>query len=379
MSNYPMMFHKSTKFITDQGIRSFFDYNNGDKVNVYNRYGELEEGTIVIDQGIDTYNVNTFNIGGNNNLQPNGELDPAMFLTKKEILTTGGDLWLSYNGDYYESLSFGNALAVAPKNINNVLIDLKSPEWFVNGIIFAYGKDYIQYYTNGMYNNLRILAQGNYFIMTEEEYNENKIIFDQLKLHGVKYKDFDTYVPIKAYPDDYVIFIRGKQKRGELLKTHAWIKCPDYYKADAFEGYMYLKNNKEFDDGRILVTEYDNKVVEFIKDCSKFAGYHITNIKEVTVPTSVQTPAYKGSEHDHDEEDTVISNFKIYKKQVRYWEILLDPKYKRTNQRKYEFISRETVTYDKSINSCIVDTDSGSFILANGIIALSKPFEYIVK
>ena len=377
--SYRMTFDKSTKFVTDQGIKSFFDFEPGDTVNVYNRYGELEEGTIVEKQNETTRkNINTFNIGGDETLKPNGQLPQSMFLTKKEIITYGEDLWLSYNNDYYENLRFGDALAVAPKNLNNVLIDLKSPEWFINGMIFANGEDYIRYYTNSYGNNLAKLSEGNYIVMTEDVYNENKVLLDQLKLYGEKFKYIETTIPIKANPEDYVIFIKGEQRRKTILKLNGWNKCPDYYKGDAFEGYLYFKNRETLEDRRFIIRENDKFAIKFIEDCSKFAGYHITNINEVIIPSHVLSNFYKAKEHDHTEKDIINTNMRIYKKQLNYWEILLDPKYKRTNQRKYKFVSRET-EITRNMKSYIIDTESGSFILANGIIALSKPFNYIVR
>lgn len=399
MSDYPMWFHKGTKFITDKGVKTFFDVNPGDVINVYNKDGELEEGTVVQSGTMfNTFNVNTFNLGGNESLQPNGNLPDSQFLTKKEVRTYGEDLWLMYTGRFSNSINIGDSLRVAPKNINNLCIDLKCPEWFVNGGVLATGADYIAYIAEDIgevtvYDG--VVERGSYIILNEDKYNNNKEFLNSVGLYGTYYKYKPSYIPIPGMLSNQVVCIlTGDERRARITNTMEWNKCPDYYKADAFEGYLFFKGHTVGKDGKIYIREYDSRVAKFVQTCSDYAGYRITLLRHVPAKyinaTGFGTKEHYDKEgHYHDESTRVplLNGGKKYIREAEYYEIILEPKTIRHKNRRYVFTGRTTeeakdvLIRGRRHNMKFpynIKTESGSFILANGIIAITKPFEPIV-
>lgn len=343
------MFHVNTTFVTDEGVIDFTGLQNGNEVNVYNEFGELEKGTII--KSTEKYNQwrrYQFKIMNTKEYPEDPEVVDDTNLIQN-ILTCGDEQWYLYNGNKMPNVLIGQSLRIAPPNTNNVFIDLKSKKWFAIGAIIANGIEFL--YSNskqkdGVYLSHNIFP---HVYVNRNTYERYQSIFIDANYTRVTDTSFSI---IEQCRKDVIDSLN-------ILNNYYWRKCPNIFKADLFEGfYQSISKFKDTITKNTLLKlplHMDNIYVKFMEDTAKYAGIHF---------------------------DGGIDNFvgkfdNATRKYHYYHEIVLNPKYKRVNYRRFVLEYKDNIIDHEEDYGYTIDTPSKTFILENGLLVTTVIDEVI--
>lgn len=107
-------FARETKFITDRGVKSFMDYEDGDKIRVPSHLGIMRKA-VVRNYGYQQLQINVFELknGLNNSI-----------IKTKEVVSTPNHRWLLNDGSETTNLEVGDELVDMPEIIEgNIMPD----------------------------------------------------------------------------------------------------------------------------------------------------------------------------------------------------------------------------------------------------------------
>lgn len=237
-------FDRSTKFITDRGVKSFYDFSDGDIVNVISHKGVWRKA-VVHSYGWQKLQKVTFKRG-------NGK--------EKEILVTKNHRWFLKDGTETTELKIGDKLIYTP-NITNFDFDELSKEnqklWCL-GFGFADGS---------------ITDNHNTLTMTIRLCGEKNQFANRFQKSG-----YNVTYPKSLHGDGHIILgdIHSKELPYlQLNKDNILYFINGYLCADG------NKNKEKYssDFRGVQVTGDFNK---FIYDLLNMAGYYVTNTTDLT-------------------------------------------------------------------------------------------------
>ena len=309
---------RDTKFITDKGVYSFEDFNDGDKINVLSHTGEFKPARVK-NFGKQLLNEITFVRAGQREI--------------KEKFTKN-HRWLLADGQETENLKVGDIL-------------LKSP--VINDFIFDDATDEEKiYWCLGF-----VLGDGvNAYRWSHGKKNED-IKFVRLRLCGEKTKYIDRF--------NILAHSIKEMENGDLYLTFSskinFIKqMPDLdnlswkEKLALFDG-LYCADGQQSGSKKSIFTS-NEEIASFIEDFAPSLGYYILNIKD-----------YSGQK----------TNYGIREFAKEYTFI--------GDKNKYHWIVSNIEEYKEEEVWCLEVEDNHSFVLPNGIVTgncLTIPFDKLL-
>ena len=315
-------FESSTEFITNQGIRAFKNFTDGETVTVLAGDGEWRPATV---KCYGHKKVQTVE------LEYHGSKKDMDIVT---VQCTKDHRWYLKDGTVTTNLKVGDTLKQLStmKDLNNIVIETKEDaEMWCLGFIIGDGCDHYEY-TQALLCNDKAIKYANIF--RKAFYQEGKNCSS------------DRILFFKRLPVSKQVFLTNKMWK--LLTTHQ--------KQLLFSGYISADGNfnKNIEIASGCSTA-DERIVEFVKDLSCLCGYHIRRITEITHNTNFK-------------KDARLINIDFFNKQnhTAYWVV-------------------KSITpgiHNNSAVWCVEEPVTTSFTLAGGIVTgncLSIPIDNMNK
>lgn len=249
-------FSRDTRFITDKGVKSFEDFDNGDEITVLAPSGKWNKA-VVHSYGVKTLDDITFVRNGR---------------TRRTIRATEDHRWILRHGEETTSLSVGDVLLYPPvhKTVLSKESDKNILEAWAKGFVYGDVSESEQRKKDGEYHcTLRLCGDKNNYLWVFKEIDGITISYPQ-HAHG-----------------DAVLYIRGMRKHPNLSEM-----TTDEVSA-FFEGYMDADGsytNHNFDYKSTIMTTNKLNNFELIEKWSAVAGYHISSIRDITGQVTPYAP-----------------------------------------------------------------------------------------
>lgn len=230
-------FMRDTKFLTDEGIKSFAQFSDGDSIKVLSCDGKWREATVRY-----------------YGRKPMQEVTLARAGKEVIISCTADHRWILSNGEVTTSIRVGDRLLPLLNSTKFSITDKRSAEMFCFGFIIGDGCDH-----------------GNYI--------QARLCRDKLKYASVFSQANYRVSLIKGSSD--LVYIKnrlfGKQ---QFLTTYGWRLLSFDDKVSLFNGYMAADGNISSKATKLVWTS-DERVLQMIKEISALAGYHIYTIRTI--------------------------------------------------------------------------------------------------
>lgn len=310
-------FERNTEFITNNGIRSFQNFIDGETVTVLAGDGEWRDATV--------------HCYGHKRVQT-VELEYFGSKKDKDIITvqcTKDHRWYLKDGAVTTELKPGDKLVQLPemKDLGQIEINTKEDaELWCLGFILGDGCDH--------YNYTQVLLCG-----------------DKIQYKDIFHKAF-FYEGKNATDDRMLFFKQLPVNKQTVLTNRMWKLLTLRQKRLLFDGYIHADGNINKRNNAISgCSTADERIVEFVQDLSCLCGYHIRRITEVTHDTNFK-------------KDAKLTCIDFFSKQ---------------NHTGYWVVKSITLgTHNNSSVWCVEEPVTTSFTLAGGIVTgncLSIPID----
>lgn len=229
-------FVRDTKFLTDEGIKSFSQFSDGDCVKVLASDGKWRDAVV--------------HYYGRKPMQ-----EITFYRAGKEITfgCTSDHRWILHDNKITTDIRVGDRLFCLENSTNFMVSDKRSAEMFCLGFVIGDGCDH------GEYIQARLCGNKLKYIS----------IFKQANYRFSEIRGTSDIVCIKNK-------LFGKQT---FLTTYGWRLLSLEDKIALFNGYMSADGNDANRKTRIVWTS-DERVLQMIKEISALAGFHIHKIRE---------------------------------------------------------------------------------------------------
>lgn len=236
-------FNSKTRFITDKGVKSFGELNDGETINVVDMYGKWQQATVHY-YGKQRMNKITLQSGR----------------TVIDVFATDNHTWILRDGSRTTNLSVGHKLWLLPESesLDFHLDTLEKKRAFALGMILGDGSEII--YPGGKHGGVRIRLCGAKTKHADLFFELGFSISDVSNSHDI----LATYTGINAI---------SKQ---EFLTNREWRYMSLDQKIALFNGYYAADGNKD----RNSIATVDIRLLDMIRDISGLAGYYISTIRE---------------------------------------------------------------------------------------------------
>lgn len=241
-------FSGNTKFVTDQGVRRFDDFYDGDKVKVKDKDGVWRSATVR------TYGK-----------QQMFDVTFRSCRQTKTITCTKNHRWILKDGTITTELKEGDILTALPDSRTNIN-DMDDDE--VRAFTFGF-----------------VLGDGS-------DINNSKGARCRLCGDKVKYLDLFIRAGYQYHPipnsSDYIVTNKKEYSKQTFLTNECWKILPLKQKIALFNG-LYSA------DGAIKTNRMstaDKRMEALIEDLSALAGYYISSAKEEVRDTEFKSGAY---------------------------------------------------------------------------------------
>ena len=225
-------FHKNTKFLTTEGIKSFADFSDGQIVEVFDKNGIIRKATVRKYGKQNMYNV--------------------VFKTtqrEKTVVCTKNHRWILKDGTVTTELKVGDSLlgiSYTEIGLNN--ITRRQAEMFSIGFLIGDGCDHI----GSNLHQIRLCGH-------KTKYK------DILKQAGYIIKNINN-------SEDLIVTKKGYLKQ-DFLNNKSWKYLSSEDKKYLFYG-LYCADGST-SSNKLCTT--DERVAEMVRDTSYFAGYYISS------------------------------------------------------------------------------------------------------
>lgn len=234
-------FQRDTRFITDSGIKAFYQFSDKDKIKVLDKNGVWRDATVRY------YGK-----------QPMQKVTLTRCNKSVEISCTSNHRWILSDGTVTDDLRVGDRIIPLRDSTNFVIENKRSAEMFCFGFIIGDGCDH------GDYIQARLCSDKLQYV---DAFNKANYRFYTIKNSNdivcVKNKEF------------------GKQ---QFLTTSAWRLLSYKDKIALFNGYMAADGSRTTNTS--LVWTSDDRILLMIKELSALAGYHIFKIRKIENSTN---------------------------------------------------------------------------------------------
>ena len=262
-----------TKFITNEGIRPFNSFIDGEQIKVIDKDGFWRDATVHY------YGKQQMQIVTLKSLR-----------STKEIICTPNHRWILSDGSVTTNLSIGDHLYPLQNqdNSHNPLMTKEQAIWFTTGFIIGDGSDY----NND--NRVRVRLCG------------NKIQYANIfKFAGYSQCNYKT-----IGQDMY--FSKSGAFKQNFINSKAWRYLSAEQKKYLFLGYYAA-------DGCIDRNEIDtadDRLIDLIEQTSAFAGYYISSFKQIIHNTNFKENAilyiFKFRKHQNPNNLWIVDSIKLY-------------------------------------------------------------------
>lgn len=230
---------RSTRFITDEGIKSFENFNDGDEVKVLTKDGKWSDATV--------------HFYGR---QPMYEITLSRCGISKTVVATSNHRWLLSNGAFTTHLEVGDSLFPLPSMEEIEITTKRQAEMFALGFILGDGYDHkgileVKFCTKEKEQYIGIFAQAGYRIGISNNFK----------------------------------YARKKSPytKQEFLNNHLWNILSFEDKRCLFEGYLAADGSKTTNTKYLWTS--DKRLCDLIEDISAINGYHIFKKKTISNDT----------------------------------------------------------------------------------------------
>jgi ribonucleoside-diphosphate reductase alpha chain len=243
-------FGRETEFITDQGLKSFKDFNDGDDVLVLTHKGNWKPAKVK-KYGEQKLNKIKF-VRGN---------------SSKTVRATGNHRWILFNGNETTNLNVGDVIYPTQqnKNFNYDNASILEKLYWCYGYVFGDGTKVKQ---NGEYKYSMVRLCGKDALQYLHRFKEMGFgTSESLSLGG----DIMVYTGkyLKTAPDP---------KIDSISQIKAFMD--GYLSADGYKNPDWYENNELSKYKNILSSQEDHQ--EFLEKFLDLCGYYITNIGDLT-------------------------------------------------------------------------------------------------
>lgn len=312
-------FDRNTAIVTNEGIRTFQNFTDGEEITVLAGDGEWRKATV--------------KCYGHKRTQ---QVELEYHATKKDtdiviVSCTKDHRWYLKDGSVTTNLQVGDQLKQLPlmTNFGNIEIETKEDaEMWCLGFIIGDGCDH--------YDNTQVLLCG------------EKIKYGEIFEKAFYYKGQNG-------TDDRQLYFKNLPvSKQQFLTNKLWKLLSTKQKQLLFDGYIHADGN--YKNGiTISCSTADERVLEFIKDVSCISGYHIRRITNIIHDTNYKKNA-----------QLYCVDFMIKQNHTGYWVVK----------------SITPGTHNNSSVWCVEEPITHSFTLAGGIVTgncLSIPFDPLLK
>ena len=310
---------RDTKFITEEGVYSFEDFNDGDKIKVLSHNGEFKLATIKC-FGKQLLNKITFIRAGQREV---------------EEKFTKNHRWLLANGEETTNLQLGDKILKAPI-INKFIFDDASDEekrYWCLGFVLGDGTNAYRWSHGKKYEDIEFVRLR--LCQNKTQYLDR---FNVLEHSTKEMENGDLYLTFSSK----IGFIKEMPN----LEKLNWRE-----KLALFDG-LYCADGQKSGSQKSIFTS-NEEIASFIEDFAPTLGYYILNIKD-----------YSGQK----------TNYGIREFAKEYIFI--------GDENKYYWIVSNIEEYQEEDVWCLEVEDTHSFILPNGIVTgncLTIPFDKLLK
>lgn len=241
-------FSGSTKFVTDQGVKRFDEFYDGDKVKVKDKDGVWRDATVR------TYGK-----------QKMFDITFRACRQTKTITCTQNHRWILKDGTVTTELKEGDILTALPDSRTNISqMNDEECKYFAFGFILGDGSDI----TNSTGVRCRLCG-------------------DKVSYLDIFTRSGYQYNQIKG-SDDYIVYSKKEYSKQTFLNNQCWKLLSLKQKIALFNGYYAADGGMRANK----VSTSDKRLEEMIEDISALAGYYISSAKDEVRDTPYKSDAY---------------------------------------------------------------------------------------
>lgn len=234
-------FSYDTRFVTSDGVKSFGECFDGEKIEVVDQYGEWQKATV-----------------RKYSKKPLQKITLKSCNSSYDVRCTYDHRWILKDGSITTDLKVGDKLWLLPK-INNKP-SYTNKEMFALGFILGDGQDVVKDNSHAM--TVRLCGDKNQY----------RKIFEDC---GYKVVHIHSNGDIQLY--------RAKNAlKNNFIENKVWEYLGKEDIIDIFNGYYCADGSKD----RNMISTANYKLLEFIKFASGMAGYYISSINVNNNPTN---------------------------------------------------------------------------------------------
>jgi hypothetical protein len=240
---------EETEFITNEGLKSFKDFKDGDSTVVLTHHGRWQKAK-VRSYGKDNLNKITFHKGR----------------SERVVYATENHRWINYDGEVTTDLQEKDILYPTQTERTNFDWDAAGP---MERLYWCYGY---------------VFGDGTVITNTTGKYSMVRLCGDDVKyLPRFKEMGFSSSEPNSCNGDIFVYTGKYQKTAPDLAKDHLrQIKAfmDGYLSADAYKNPDWYQNNSisKYKD----IQSSDKEHIDFLKSALDLCGYYILNIKDLT-------------------------------------------------------------------------------------------------
>lgn len=320
-------FSSRTRFVTKDGVMSFAECHDGDKVEVLDKEGFWREATVHKYGTQKLYDI-TLQSGR----------------SEKTVTCTKNHRWILSDGNITTTLSIGDTLYPLHDNSQfGEIMSTRAAKMFALGFVIGDGSDI----ANGV--SVRLCGKKNRY----------KAIFDAAGFY-VSYTHKNG--------DATMIGLRGLSKQ-QLLDCSVW-KClsPDD-KRNLFYGLYAADGSRD----RHQISTSDNRVLAMIQEISAIAGYHIASVSVIEHDTNFKIGAIQ-----------YCVNFRVKQNSNNLWKVTNIKEHRRGASFQDVWCVEEPITHSFTLdggivtgNCCLINLED---MLQNGTVIsgtlIEKPHSF---
>jgi len=242
-------FSEETRFITNEGTKSFADFENGDKIKVLAPSGKYRNAVVK------SYGMQKLN-----------KVDFARGRSTKSVYVTKNHRWLLNNGEETTNLEVGSIIRKSPKFLNFDYDNADPMEKLYWCYGYVYGDGSIIRGSNTDYSMVRLCGKD------KEKF-----------LYRFEEMGFKTSSPLSCKGDYYAYTGKYKKTAPDIAKDGPEMVSAfmdGYLQADAYKNPDWYRNNELCRYRTIQSSSISH--TNFLRDNAEASGYYILNEKDLT-------------------------------------------------------------------------------------------------
>ena len=241
-------FIRTTRFVTEDGIRSFMDFHDGDMVSVLNKEGNFVPAIVRM-----------------YGRQPMQEVTFGRSNTTLTKVCTKDHRWILADGSVTTDIRVGDKILCLEDKVERTIPkDKREMELFALGFVIGDGCDHNEYIQVRLCNK---------------------------KIQYQKLFEDAGYSIVQRFDNGCLLMKRATIHKQVFLTNRIWKILSPRDKACLFEGF-YAADGLQTTASYHLATS-DERILEMVKDISVCAGFHVTYVREMNRTTNYKENAHQ--------------------------------------------------------------------------------------